>query len=331
MADRILLVKLSALGDLFHAVPVAHALRAHFGCPVDWVTQPEYVELIRCHTDVERVISFPRRGRGGSWLDFVGELRRERYSLALDLQGLFKSGLVLGLCRAGRKLACARAREGSALFANERPALTASGPHALDVLNDSLLHLGIQPGVPRYPLCFPGTDPLPGTRPRLAIAPKSRWPAKDWPLERFRELAFRLRAAHPGLTVTVLGAPGDRADGDRLLEGLGEGVYNLCGLTPLLSLGAQLREVDVLLCNDSGPMHFAAAVGTPVVALFGPTDPSRTGPVGPGNRILRPAPGPEGYPEHRSYKDPGNGFISRITVDEVAAAVESLLGFTPNS
>jgi len=330
MVPRILVVKLSALGDLFHAVPVVHALREHFGAPIDWVTQPEYLELAGCHADVDRVIAFPRRGKSGGWLDFSRELRRERYGLALDLQGLFKSGVVLGLCRAERKLACARAREGSALFAYERPVLTQSGPHALDVLQDSLRHLGIEARAPRYPLMFPDAEPLPGKRPRLAIAPKSRWPAKDWPLEKFREVALRLRAAHPELELIVLGGPKDRADGESLLRDLGAGAHNLCGLTPFLALGSQLREVDLLLCNDSGPMHFAAAVGTPVVALFGPTDPARTGPVGAQHRVLRPDPGPEGYPDHRTYKLPGNDFISRLTVEEVATAAEEGLGFKPS-
>lgn len=330
MVSRILVVKLSALGDLFHAVPVVHALKERFACPIDWVTQPEYVELVRCHSDVDKIYAYPRRGKGGAWREFVRDVRRERYSLAVDLQGLLKSGVVLGLSRADRKLACARAREGSALFANERPVLTGAGPHALDVLNDSLRHLGMEPGPPVYPLQFPEAAPLPGKRPRLAIAPKSRWPAKDWPLEKFREVVRCLRDAHPNLDVIVLGGPGDRAVGDELIAGLGEGVHNLCGLTPFLALGSQLREVDVLLCNDSGPMHFAAAVGTPVVALFGPTDPAQTGPVGAGHQVLRPAAGPGGYPEHRSYKEPGNEFISGITVDEVVGAVERGLGFTLN-
>lgn len=318
---RILVVKLSALGDLFHAVPVVHQLREAYGCPIDWVTQPEYAELVRCHRDVAEVIPYPRRGGLRAWADFRRHLRREAYDLALDLQGLAKSGVVLGLARAQRKIAAARSREGAACFAKERPADSGSGPHALDGLQDSLRHLGISPLPPAYPLDFPEGPPLPGTRPRLAIAPRSRWPAKDWPLDKLSAAVRELRRLRPELSVVVLGGPADREAGEVLTAALGEGCWNLCGQTPLLALGAQLREVDCLLCNDSGPMHFAAAVGTPLVALFGPTDPARTGPVGPGAVVLRPPPGPEGYPDLRSYKGTDCSLIARISVGEVVAAV----------
>lgn len=326
---RILVVKLSALGDLFHAVPVVHALREHFGMPIDWVTQPEYAALAACHRDVDRVISYPRRG--GSWRTFLRELRREQYDIAVDLQGLFKSGVVLGACRAKRKIAFSMPREGSSCFANERPKPAGQGTHALDRLNDTLRHLGIEPGVPEYPLNFPETPLLPGDAPRLGIAPKSRWPAKDWPLESFAEAAKALRREQPGLGIYIFGGPGDKEAGETLVQEIGAPVWNLCGQHPLLALGPQLAQMNALLCNDSGPMHFAAAVGTPVVALFGPTDPALTGPVGPQHRVLRPPPGPDGYPSHRSYKEPGNAFIATLPVEEAVEALRSLIVGTPRA
>ena len=87
-----------------------------------------------------------------------------------------------------------------------------------------------------------------------------------------------------------------------------------------------LQHLDAVVSNDSGPMHLAAAVGTPLVALFGPTDPALTGPWGEGPIVLRPPAGPEGYPDHRSYKDPDAGFIARISVDEVVEAVVKQVG-----
>lgn len=320
-APRILVIKLSALGDLFHAVPVVHALKRHYGSAVDWVTQPEYAELVKCHQDVDRVIAYPRRGGAGAWRLFCRELRRERYDLVCDLQGLLKSGLVLRLARGGRKLAPSRPREGAGWFADEIPAPTAATPHAMDRLGDTLRHLNVEPGVPVYPLAFPAASPLPGNRPRLAVAPRSRWPAKDWPLDRFAAVIRAVRE-RDAADVVILGGPGDVECGETLLRTAGvDRVWNLCGKASLLQLGAQLKEVDLLLCNDSGPMHFAAAVGTPVVALFGPTDPSLTGPVGGSHRVLRPEPGPEGYPSHRSYKDPENLFMARLETAPVMDAV----------
>ncbi|MCC5847764.1 MAG: glycosyltransferase family 9 protein [Verrucomicrobia bacterium] len=326
MADckRILVIKLSALGDLFHAVPVVHELKNHFQCPVDWVTQPEYVNLVKCHRDVDRVIAYPRRGGVGACRAFLRELRAHRYDLVLDLQGLFKSGLSMGLAKGARKICPSSPREASHFFAHETPLSRANTPHAMDRLLDSLRHLDLEPGNAVYPLDFPPADPLPGTRPRLAIAPKSRWPGKDWPLESFIQCARGVRT-QVDVDVVVLGGPDDHDAGEALVKGIGERAWNLCGQTPLIQLGSQLREVDCLLCNDSGPMHFAAAVGTPLVALFGPTDPAKTGPWGEGHTILRPPPGPGGYPDHRSYKRPGNAFISQIPIPDVVAAVAEKL------
>ena len=318
--SRILVVKLSALGDLFHAVPVVHRLAEHYGCPVDWVTQPEYCDLVRCHQNVDRVLAYPRRGGLREGLAFRKVLREQTYDLAFDLQGLFKSGICLGMAHAKRKIGVSCPREGSGWFAGETPAARAETPHAMDRLFDGLRHMGIDPGAVVYPLDFPAAPPLPGKRPRLALAPKSRWPAKDWPLEKFAEAARTVRAERD-VDIVVLGGREDRAAGELLVAAVGERAWNLCGQTPLIQLGSLLSEVDCLLCNDSGPMHFAAAVGTPLVALFGPTDPAKTGPWGAGHTVLRPEPGPEGYPDPRAYKLPDNSLISRVSVPEVAAAV----------
>lgn len=323
--SRILVIKLSALGDLFHAVPVVHALAEQTGARVDWVTQGEYAELAGCHADVDRVLVYPRRGGVGAWGAFVRALRRERYDWVIDLQGLLKSGVVMGLARGGRKIGLREPREGSGWFAHEIPVRRAEGDHAMERLADTVRHLGLVWGEPVYPLRFPEAGALPGGRPRLGIAPVSRWPAKDWPLEKFVAVVEGLRGRGAEFEVVVFGGPKDREAGERMVAALGEGVWNWCGQSGLLQLGSQLKEVDVLLCNDSGPMHFAAAVGTPVVALFGPTDPGLTGPVGAGHRVIRPEPGAEGYPPHRSYRQPGNAFIARIEVETVVEALWSHL------
>ncbi|MEX2606296.1 MAG: glycosyltransferase family 9 protein [Kiritimatiellia bacterium] len=322
--SRILVVKLSALGDLLHAVPVAHRLAEHYQCPVDWVTQPEYVELVTCHRDVDRVIAFPRRGGISDMRNFVRDLRKQTYDLALDLQGLSKSGLVLGLSRSRRKIGTSRPRELSAWFAQETPESKASTPHAMDRLFDSLRHLGIEPGPAVYPLEFPPGPEFASPIRKLAIAPRSRWPGKDWPEDRFVELA-RTLMGQLELEVYVLGGPSDRELGERMVADIGEGSHTLCGKHPMSALGGILRQMDCLVCNDSGPMHMGAAVGTPLVALFGPTDPEKTGPWGSGHRVLRPPAGAEGYPDHRHYKRTGNSFISQLSVQEVEKAVKSQL------
>ncbi len=322
--SRILVVKLSALGDLLHAVPVVHRLKQQYQCPIDWVTQPEYVELVGCHRDVDRVIAFPRKGGISNMRRFVRELREQSYDLALDLQGLTKSGLVLGLSRSRRKIGTSLPRELSAWFANETPESKAPTPHAMDRLFDSLRHLEIDPEPVVYPLEFPPGPEFASTAKKLAIAPRSRWPGKDWPAEKFVELARSLMGQHE-LEVYILGGPAERELGERMIREIGGGAFNLCGEHPMLALGGILRQMDCLVCNDSGPMHMGAAVGTPLVALFGPTDPEKTGPWGPGHRVLRPSAGAEGYPNHRDYKRVGHNFISRLSVQEVENAVKNQL------
>ncbi|WFB34795.1 glycosyltransferase family 9 protein [Kiritimatiellota bacterium B12222] len=318
--ERILVIKLSALGDLFHAVPVAHLLAEHYHCKIDWVTQPEYVGLVSCHDDVDRVIAFPRRG---GWQDrkvFISKLRERKYDIAIDLQGLTKSGVVLGLCRAHRKIGSSSPRELSGWFAKERPQALAKSPHALDQLLDVLRHLGQNTTPIEYPLHFPEAEQLPLLpAPRIALAPRSRWPAKDWPEASFIALGRRLIAEQQA-KIYIIGGPEDQDLGARIQSALGESAVNTCGQFPILALGPQLKQMDVLVCNDSGPMHFASAVGTPLVALFGPTDPAKTGPWGEGAIVLRPPADSEGYPDHRSYKHGNNQFISKISIEEVYTA-----------
>ena len=321
---RILVVKLSALGDLFHAVPVVHRLKQELGGVIDWVTQPEYAGLAACHRDVDRVLAFPRKGSVADLVRFRKALRTRRYDLAVDLQGLTKSGMVLGMARAGRKLAPSRPRELAGWFATETPAFRAETPHAMDRLFDTLRHLDIDPEPVVYPLDFPEIEPLPGTGPRLAIAPRSRWPGKDWPAEKFVELVETLREERK-VDVFILGGPGDRELGESMAARMGTDTWNLCGGHSLTELGAVLKQIDCLVCNDSGPMHYAAAVGTPLVALFGPTDPAQTGPWGRGHLVLRPPEPPGGYPDHRSYKHMDHGLIAGISVADVADAVRAQL------
>lgn len=319
--QRILVIKLSALGDLFHAVPVVHLLALHYQCRIDWVTQPEYAALVKTHADVERVLCFPRKGGLADAGRFLRQLRAQDYDLAVDLQGLSKSGLVLGLARAKRKIGSSHPRELAKFFAGETPAARAKTPHALDQLLDCCRHLQVATAPQVYPLHFPEAPLLEaGERPWIALAPKSRWPAKDWPEEKFLALAERL-IREQACRIALIGGPDDRETGDRMVAALGKDAVNLCGKSPLTALGSLLRQVRVLVCNDSGPMHFAAAVGTPLVALFGPTDPARTGPVGPHALVLRPGAGPKGYPDHRTYKHGDNRFIAQISVEEVFSAV----------
>ena len=281
---RVLVVKLSSLGDLFHALPAVRQLKRALGARVDWVTQPEYADLVRCFSDVDRVITFPRRGFPLAAPAFLRALRQERYDLVADLQGLLKSALTARLARGARRIGPSFSREGARWLYSAVAGPTNKDRHAVDEALDVVRFLKVELLPPVFPLAFP-RQPLDVLRPRVALVPCSRWPTKNWPPERFaavgRALRERSRAA-----LFLIGGGADRAVCATIAGLLGTGVVNTAGQSSLVQTGSLLQEMDLVLTVDSGPLHMAAALGVPVLAVFGATDPKRTGPYGPGHRVL---------------------------------------------
>lgn len=283
---RILVVKLSSLGDLFHALPAVHLIRRQTGVAVDWVCHGLYADLVARFGPVERVVRFPRDRflrEGGA---FLRDLRACEYDLVLDFQGLLKSAGVALAARAGRRIGPSFSREGSRFFYDAVSGPTNKNRHAVDECLDTARYLGCPDGPVEFPVDFPRVS-LAVPRPRIGLLPCSRRAEKNWPLARFVETARALRA-RGAASLFLLGGGADVAACAELASGLGgDGVHNWCGRTSLLELGGLLRELDLLITVDSGPMHMAAAVGTPTVAIFGPTDPVRTGPYGRMHRVIR--------------------------------------------
>ena len=276
---RILVIKLSSLGDIAHALPAVRALKERTGAAIDWAVQPEYADLLACCPDVERTIAFPRRNAVRGLGPFLRELRRERYDAIVDLQGLLKSAVVARLARGGRRVGPAWAREGAHRLYDAQP-VRKPGPrgHAVEELMEVVALIAPGPAeapMPRLNLPESLCGGQPG--PLVALAPFSRWATKDWPLEKFAELGRRL-SAEMGCQLRVVGGRDDADKGDALARQIGEGARNLCGSTDLPGLCALLKGMDLLVTVDSGPMHWADAMGVPLVAVVGATDPARTGP-----------------------------------------------------
>lgn len=276
---RILVIKLSSLGDIAHALPAVRALKERTGAAIDWVVQPEYRSLLACCPDVERTIAFPRRNFARGFFPFLRELRRERYDVIVDLQGLLKSALVARLARGPRRVGPAWAREGAHWFYDAQP-LKGEGPrrHAVEELMDVVnwVASGAENAPePRLDVPDAESDGSPG--PHVAFAPFSRWVNKNWPLDKFAELGKRL-ATEMGCQIRIVGGRADEAAGESLARQIGERAKNLCGRTDLPGLCALLKSMDLLVAVDSGPLHWADAMGVPLVAIFGATDPARTGP-----------------------------------------------------
>jgi len=277
--NRVLVIKLSSLGDLAHALPAVRALKERTGAEIDWVTQPEYTGLLACCSDVSRVIEFPRRHFARKAFSFLRALRREKYDVIVDLQGLLKSALVARLARGKKRVGPAWAREGAQSFYQVQPP-RGEGPrkHAVEELLD--VAQGVAPGAaPSAELhfSFPDaeSDGWPG--PHVAFAPFSRWDTKNWPPEKFVELGRRL-VTEMGCRIRILGGRENETAGALMARQMGAGARNLCGSTDLVGLCSLLKKMDLLITVDSGPMHWADAMGVPLLAVFGATDPARTGP-----------------------------------------------------
>ena len=309
---KILIVKLSAIGDVIHTLPALTALRRQYpDAQIDWLVESAAADLVQGHAAVDRVLIWRRRefvkllkaGRLGSasglFLSLLQQLRNTRYDLILDFQALLKSSLWIFLARGRRKAGFGQGMEHSEkshIFLNERVPAISMEIHALDRGLRLLQALGIPDMQVLYNLPIGKEDEevaqellaAGGVRPDqpfVAINPVAKWPTKLWTAKRFEELAGRL--VEKGFQVVFTGSEEDRALIDEMAGTLGSSVIRLEGRTSLKVLAAVYRSASVVVSTDTGPMHLAAAVGTPVVALFGPTAPWRTGPYGQGHIVLR--------------------------------------------
>ena len=310
---KILIVKTSAIGDVIHTLPALNCLRRHYpDATIDWLVEEAAAEAVLGHRAVDHVLVSGRKRwvrdfrEGRCWaamrgcIDFVRRLRATEYDLLIDFQGLLKSGIFVGLARAKRKAGFGRGMEhaeGSWLFLNDRISAVDMDQHALT--RELLLLGGL--GIPcdRIDFDFPITDHhrtevatllgeagIDPKKPLVAINPMTTWPSKHWLNDRFAQVADRLLAL--GMAVVFTGGPGDVAAVEAICAAMTGGrAANLAGRTSLKSLAALYERARLLITTDTGPMHVAAAMGTPVVALFGPTAPWRTGPFGPNHQVLR--------------------------------------------
>jgi 3-deoxy-D-manno-octulosonic-acid transferase/heptosyltransferase-1 len=308
---NILIVKLSAIGDVVHTLPALSAIRkAYPKAHITWLVESAAHGVIEEHLD--RIIVCERKRwikglRGASCLKdirniyrFIRILRDTRYDLVIDFQALLKSAVLIGLARGDRKIGFDRGMEHmehSYLFLNERVAPVSMEKHAL--LRGMLLleALGIESDEIEYH--FPISDQdhrkaedlliKHGIKPSgriVAINPIAKWETKLWNHKRFAQLGDLINARHDaGLIFT--GGREDRKIIDGITSRMNTKAVNLAGKTTLKMLASIYTRAMFVVSTDSGPAHIAAAAGARVVALFGPTAPWRTGPFGNGHQIVR--------------------------------------------
>lgn len=291
--SRILVVKMSSLGDLFHALPAVRRIKSGSGAAIDWIVHEEYAVIAGCFSDVERVLVYPRRNflaRAGA---LARDLRSSDYDMVVDMQGLFKSGLVCAMTRSRRRVGPFDNREGAGVFYTEKVRRNGGAIHAVDGNLRMAEELGFSNGPIEFPFDFPRLDLrrfddrlADRVLKRVAALPVSRWQSKNWPPERFAALIRRI-SNEIDVVFALLGAENDRQVCGEIERNCNGKAVNLAGRLSQPDAASVLKEMDLVVTNDSGPMHMAAAAGTPVCALFGPTDPARTGPYGEKHRVIR--------------------------------------------
>jgi lipopolysaccharide heptosyltransferase I len=295
---KLLILKPSSLGDVIHALPVLRLIkRQRPNWQVHWWIAQSLAPLLENDPDLAAVHPFQRRGWGtpaglARGVQQLGQLHRERFDVVLDLQGLARSAAFSWAARAGLTIGLHQHREGAAAaydISVERPSPNA---HAVDWCRAVLPHLGLENNddfewMPRRDCALPeGCKGKEGGQRWLALCPGARWENKRWPMESFETLTRNLLMEQGDLRVVVLGGKEDAALGARL-GAIGARCLDKTGQTTLPEMVQWIRASEAMVTNDTGPMHVAAALGKPVVALFGPTDPRRTGPYHARGSVLQ--------------------------------------------
>ncbi|MFV9645509.1 MAG: lipopolysaccharide heptosyltransferase II [Desulfobacterales bacterium] len=310
---NILIVKLSAIGDVIHTVPALNVIRKKYpDAHITWLVEEAAYSVIKGHKALDRIIvskrktwlqGFARRSRLKNIREacgFIKDLRDTRYDLILDFQALLKSGVLIGLARGGRKIGFDKGmqhQEHSYLFLNERVPPVDMELHALTRGMMLLESIGIQSREVVFNL--PVSDPdrniannllmqhgIKTPEPLVAINPMAKWKTKLWDNLKFSNLADRL-IEQANADVIFTGGQEDSEAIEHIISNMKSEATNLSGKTDLKTLAALYEQASIVVSTDTGPMHLAAAIGTPVVALFGPTAPWRTGPFGDSHQIVR--------------------------------------------
>ncbi len=343
--QRILLIRPSALGDVCRTVPVLSSLKQTFpDALIDWVVNDAFMDAIRAHPDLNRAIAFHRQRLARWWCHpgvalelrrFLQGLKRTRYDLVLDCQGLGRSGFITWMTRAPYRIGDADAREGAGLGYTEKVDTSAIS-HDVDRMLALLpacgagIHHDMQLHVPEDARSTWKEDSVCNAvsgSPFAVLAPASRWHTKAWPTSRWAQLVDRLlkdRCEH----VLIVGSADERDEAaavrSAVTSDLGR-VHDVSGSSSIGVLMAMIEEAAITVSNDSAPLHMAVGLGGRCVGLYGPTDPSKVGPYGLDDRVVQVE---LDAPVHYRDRSLGDSIMRRITVDQVVERVDHVLAET---
>jgi len=345
---NILIVKLSAIGDVIHTLPALNAVRNYYPeANITWLVEEDAAPLVIGHKALDRVIVSKRK----RWLKalkslsllstikkvygFIKVLRDTRYDMILDFQALLKSGILIALARGQRKIGFGKGlehMEHSYMFLNERIPAVDMEIHALTRGMMLLNAIGIPTNEIEYKLPVSNDDcekvdelmkrhGIDGVKFLIAVNPVAKWESKLWPKERFARLADMIIDEYDA-RIIFTGGYEDRHIIQDIMSAMKGRALNLAGHTTLKMLAALYKKTVLVISTDTGPMHLAAAVETPVVAIFGPTAPWRTGPYGSSHRVVRAD--PECSPCFKRQCETID-CMHQISVDQVFDAVSKII------
>jgi heptosyltransferase I len=297
---KILILKPSSLGDVIQALPVLRLLKRHWpGAQIFWWIDSPLAPLLEGDPDLAGVVRFERKRWGRPWhwpemLRSIRGMREQNFDLVIDLQCLARSAAFAWLARGQKLIGLDEVREGARGFYDVAIPRKSFHTHAVDWYLSVLPALGVPvhqnfawlPDRPEIAAEVQRKWPA-GNQRWIAFQPGARWQNKRWPIEHFCELARQLVKIFPATRLAILGSNDDCLLGEIISEAVPGQTVNLCGKTSLLEMIEWVRRCELMVTNDTGPMHAAAALRKPMVALFGPTEPRRTGPYGQLENVLR--------------------------------------------
>ena len=352
-----LIIRLSSMGDVIHTLPALRALRVTYpDSRIGWVVEDTHAAILHGLPELDHLFILPRkRMKAGlrSWTRLGREMktrmREVKWDVAIDFQGLWKSLAVIRWAGAKRSLGYAPNPEWTHWFYTDRVHLPTMNRHAVDRNLDLVASIGASVRHAesrgefrrdfRYPISaldrqaassLIGSLDLPSGVPRVLLNFSARKPANRWGIERFAALADALESK--GIVPILTGGPGDLEEETAIQSRCSHPVNSLVGKCSLNQLAATMTHFDAMVTGDTGPMHIAVAMDLPVVALFGPANPVRTGPYSPEAVILqKPYECQPCYRRHCKLKQEPPPCLTDIEVEEVVAEVQRVLeGPTPS-
>ena len=300
--NNILIIKMSSLGDVLHTLPFVAELRERFPhARLTGLVHPQFSGFVPDPPMVDEVIyfdkvKFNKMSLGKKWSCFKemrSLLHSRNFDLVIDMQGLFKSAVLAAISGCNNRIGYCEMREGSGLVSK---AIT--GAHAKDHVIERYLDVARYLGCAIKDIRFPMPDLQKEWQavqekteavkePYVVLVPGARWETKKWPIEYFSELAEMI--LRDGKQVVLAGGPEDTSLGSQITR-LSPGVTDLTGKTGLRELGALIQHSTAYISGDTGPLFIAAAMKRPLIALYGPTRPDRTGPYGSSEAVIIRAP-----------------------------------------